>query len=78
MIGSFRMIAAALVESPKRTGQACIHGIFETSQIEVEEARAGDLTPLEESMPRPFQTRGKLNQRNEKDFQSMWEGNRIK
>jgi hypothetical protein len=37
MIGSFRMIAAALVESPKRTVQACIHGIFETSQIDVEE-----------------------------------------
>jgi len=62
------MIAAALVESPKPMVQACILDIIETSQIDVVEARSRDLTPLEESMPRPFQTIGKLNQRNEKDF----------
>ena len=70
--GSFRMIAAALMKSTKPMLRACIHNIIETSQIDVVEARGGGLMPLESSMTRPSQTRLILNQRNEKDFQSMW------
>lgn len=66
------MIAAALVKSPKPMLRACIHDIIETSQIDLVETRGKDLTLLEASMTRPFQTRWKLNQRNKKDFQSMW------
>jgi len=69
--GSFRTIAVALVESPKPILRACSHDIIETSQIDFVEARGIGLTPLGSSMTRPSQTRLILNQRNEKDFQSM-------
>lgn len=68
MIGSFRMIAAALVKSPKLMIRGYSHDIIETSQIDVAETRGRRPSPLESSMTRPFQTRRKLNQRNEKDF----------
>jgi hypothetical protein len=47
--------------------------ILLTSQIDLVETITGGLTPLEESMTRSFKTREKMNQRNEKDFQSMLE-----
>jgi hypothetical protein len=70
--GSFQMIAAALVESPKPMLRACSHDIIETSQIDSVEARGGCPAPLKTSTKKPFQIRWKLNQRNKKDFQSMW------
>jgi hypothetical protein len=71
VIGSVRMIAAALVETPKPMLRGCIHDIIETSQIDSVEARGTGLMPLESSMTKPSKTRWKLNQRNKKDFQSM-------